>query len=98
MAVPYPPGGTLTDRSLGRGRLRGDRLDRRHLGRVQFAMLGNGAIALGVFLSGFVISEPAPYELYLVGLIAIFGLVGALRISAGTAPLLVLLLLFNAGG
>lgn len=69
-----------------------------NLGRLQFAMLGNGAIALGVFLSGYVISEPAPYELYLVGLIALFGLFGALRISAGTAPLLVLLLLFNAGG
>ena len=70
----------------------------RHLGRLQFAMLGNGAIALGIFLSGFVISEPAPYELFMVGLIGLFGIFGALRISAGTAPLLVLLLLFNAGG
>ena len=74
------------------------RIDPRHLGRLQFAMLGNGAIAFGVFLSGFVISEPAPYEIYMVGLIGLFGLFGALKISAGTAPLLVLLLLFNAGG
>ena len=61
-------------------------------------MLASGAIGFGVFLSGFVISEPAPYELFMAGLIGLYALTGALTISAGTAPLLVLLLLFNAGG
>ncbi|WP_224007660.1 O-antigen ligase family protein [Aureimonas sp. SA4125] len=61
-------------------------------------MLASGSIGFGVFLSGFVISEPAPYELFMAGLIGIFALTGALRISAGTAPLLVLLLVFNIGG
>lgn len=55
------------------------------------------ALGLGVFLSGFVFREPAPYELYMAGLIAIWALFG-LRISRGVAPLLALLLLFNIGG
>ena len=55
------------------------------------------ALGLGVFLSGFVIDEPAPYELYMVGLIAVWGLFG-LRISRTVAPLLVLLVVFNIGG
>ncbi|MAS15559.1 MAG: hypothetical protein CMH69_19985 [Nitratireductor sp.] len=55
------------------------------------------AIGLGVFLSGFVIREPAPYELYMVGLIAIWALAG-LRISRRIAPLLALLVAFNIGG
>jgi O-antigen ligase len=55
------------------------------------------AVSLGVFLSGFVISEPAPYELFMSGLIAVWALFG-LRISRGVAPLLVLLVLFNIGG
>src|SRR5690606_36820621 len=55
------------------------------------------AIALGIFLSGFVLHEPAPYELYMVALIPIWALFG-LRISRHVAPLLVLLVLFNIGG
>ncbi|MEQ9248412.1 MAG: hypothetical protein RLO21_20730, partial [Nitratireductor sp.] len=55
------------------------------------------AIGLGVFLSGFVIREPAPYELYMVGLIAVWALAG-LRISRRVAPLLALLIAFNIGG
>ncbi|WP_432420043.1 O-antigen ligase family protein [Nitratireductor mangrovi] len=61
------------------------------------AMLASAAIAIGVFLSGFVIREPAPYELYMVVLIPIWALFG-LRISRGIAPLLALLLVFNIGG
>ncbi len=53
--------------------------------------------AFGVFLSGFVISEPAPYELMMVGLIAVFFLCG-LRISRTVALLLAALLTFNVGG
>lgn len=61
------------------------------------AMLASAAIAIGVFLSGFVIREPAPYELYMVVLIPIWALFG-LRISRGIAPLPVLLVIFNIGG
>ncbi|MGR6466046.1 O-antigen ligase family protein [Rhizobium sp. PAMB 3182] len=60
-------------------------------------LLGSGLVAFGVFLSGFVISEPAPYELYLAGLVGISFILG-LRISRYTAPLLALLLVFNVGG
>lgn len=61
------------------------------------SLLASAAIALGVFLSGFVIREPAPYELYMAGLIPIWALFG-LHLSRGTAPLLVLLIVFNLGG
>ena len=61
------------------------------------SLLKTGAIGLGVLLSGFVIREPAPYELYMVGLIAIWALFN-LKISRRIAPLLTLLILFNVGG
>jgi O-antigen ligase len=60
-------------------------------------LISTGAISLGVFLSGFVIREPAPYELYMAGLIAVWALFG-LRISRSIAPLVVLLVAFNIGG
>lgn len=60
-------------------------------------LLGSAMVAFGVFLSGFVISEPAPYELMMVGQIAIWFLLG-LKMSRRTAPLLALLLMFNIGG
>ncbi|WP_377288202.1 O-antigen ligase family protein [Rhizobium sp. SG2393] len=68
--------------------------------RPQLAALtlaGSMAVAFGVFLSGFVMSEPAPYELYMAGLIGVWALFG-LRISRFVAPLLALLILFNIGG
>ncbi len=55
------------------------------------------ALAVGVFLAGYVINEPAPYELVMVVLIAIWALFG-LRVSRTIAPLLVLLCVFNIGG
>ena len=61
------------------------------------AMITAAAVSLGVLLSGFVISEPAPYELYMAGLIAIWALFG-LRISRAATPLLVLLVTMNIGG
>ena len=61
------------------------------------ALISSGAIGLGVLLSGFVINEPAPYELYMAALIGIWSLFG-LRISRAVAPLLVLLVTFNIGG
>lgn len=60
-------------------------------------LIGSGCIALGVFLSGFVIDEPAPYELWMAALIGVWFILG-LRISRSVAPLLVLFLTFNVGG
>ncbi|MCD2181262.1 O-antigen ligase family protein [Rhizobium sp. GN54] len=68
--------------------------------RPQLATVGliaSSLVTLGVFLSGFVISEPAPYELFMVGLIGIWAVLG-LRISRSVAPLLALYLAFNVGG
>ncbi len=60
-------------------------------------IIGSAMVAFGVFLSGFVIREPAPYEVMLAVQIAIWFLLG-LKISRSVAPLLVLMLLFNIGG
>lgn len=60
-------------------------------------LFGSGLLAFGVFLSGFVISEPAPYELIMVVQVAIWFLLG-LRISRTVCLLLALLLVFNIGG
>ncbi|WP_412064801.1 O-antigen ligase family protein [Rhizobium sp. SYY.PMSO] len=60
-------------------------------------LLGTAGVAVGVFLSGFVIAEPAPYELWLAFLIGIWFILG-LKISRSVAPLLALFLAFNVGG
>lgn len=60
-------------------------------------IIGSGLVTLGVFLSGFVISEPAPYEVFMAALIGLWALVG-LRISRTVASLLALLVVFNIGG
>jgi O-antigen ligase len=60
-------------------------------------LIGTACVAFGVFLSGFVINEPAPYELWLTLLIGVWFILG-LRISRSTAPLLALFLTFNVGG
>lgn len=60
-------------------------------------LLGTAAVFLGILLSGFVLNEPAPYELYMVGLIAVWMIFG-LRISATVAILLALFFAFNLGG
>lgn len=60
-------------------------------------MVASLLVAFGVFLSGFVIEEPAPYELFLVVLIAIWALFG-LKLSRHIAPLIALYLIFNIGG
>lgn len=61
------------------------------------AMISSGVIFVGIFLSGFVIHEPAPYDLYMTGLIAIWALFG-LRVSRAAMPLLGLLVTMNIGG
>ena len=60
-------------------------------------LIASGAVFLGVFLSGFVIDEPAPYDLYMAGLIMVWALF-SLRISRAAVPLLVLLVTMNVGG
>ncbi|MBS9720115.1 O-antigen ligase family protein [Tianweitania sp. BSSL-BM11] len=61
------------------------------------ALITTAAVSLGVLLSGFVIEEPAPYELYMAGLIGVWALFG-LRISRAILPLVILLITFNIGG
>lgn len=61
------------------------------------SLFGSWLVAFAVFLSGFVIAEPAPYELFLVVLIGLWALFG-LKISRYVAPLLTLLTLFMIGG
>ncbi|OYR08994.1 O-antigen ligase family protein [Brucella grignonensis] len=60
-------------------------------------LIANFAIGLGVFLLGFVMSEPAPYELYMVALIAVALLFG-MRLTRTSSVLLALLTVFNFGG
>ncbi len=60
-------------------------------------LIVSAAIGAGVFLSGFVIREPAPYELFMVALMAVWACFG-LRFPRSIMPLLVLLVLFNLGG
>lgn len=68
-----------------------------HPQRATLRLIGSAAVAFGVFLSGFVINEPAPYELWMAALVGLWFILG-LRISRSTAPLLALLLTFNVGG
>ncbi|ENN85887.1 hypothetical protein RHSP_17631 [Rhizobium freirei PRF 81] len=64
---------------------------------ITMRLIGTACVTIGVFLSGFVIAEPAPYEVWLALLIGIWFIIG-LKISRGVAPLLVLFLAFNIGG
>lgn len=72
-------------------------LDRSAVDAKLVALLAAGAVSLGVLLSGFVVFEPAPYELYMVALIGVWAFVG-LRVSRAVAPLLALFIIFNFGG
>ncbi len=60
-------------------------------------MLSNGAIAFATFLGGFVIFEPAPYELMLCLMLAVWAIFG-MRVPRTILPLLVLMTVFCAGG
>ncbi len=68
-----------------------------HPQRATLRLIGSAAVTVGVFLSGFVISEPAPYELWMACLVGLWFILG-LRISRYTFPLLALLITFNVGG
>ncbi|MCB1449494.1 MAG: O-antigen ligase family protein [Nitratireductor sp.] len=59
--------------------------------------IANSTIAFAAFLGGFVIFEPAPYELFLCLLLGIWVLFG-MRIPRSVLPLLILFTIFNFGG
>lgn len=60
--------------------------------------IGDWALGVLIFLSGFVLYEPAPYDL-LVPLMFVFAaLSGGLKLNRHILPLIVLLLLLEAGG
>ena len=61
------------------------------------SIVASAAVMFGVFLSGFVINEPAPYELFMAGLIAVWALFG-LRLSRHAALLLTIFVTYNVGG
>lgn len=75
----------------------GQALPRQAINAKLVSMLVTAAVFFGVFLSGFVIIEPAPYELWMAAMIGI-ALFAGLRIPASIAPLIALLLLFVLGG
>ncbi|GAB1581747.1 O-antigen ligase family protein [Phyllobacterium phragmitis] len=83
--------------AIAESELHPQRPDRAAVNRALVRLMSTFAVGLGVFLSGFVIDEPAPYELYMAGLIAVWALFG-LRISRTAAVLLALLAVFNFGG
>lgn len=59
--------------------------------------VGDWVLAAVVFLGGFVIFEPAPYDLVLVPVILMWAFLG-LRISRYILPMIVLMLLYLCGG
>ncbi len=61
------------------------------------ARLSDWAIAVIVFLGGFVLFEPAPYELVLAAVLPLWVFAG-LRLNRFTAPLITLCALFVVGG
>ncbi len=65
--------------------------------RAAVQLLARFSLASGVFFSGFVLIEPGPYEILMLGLISLWLLFG-LRLSAYALSLLLLLTLFNIGG
>lgn len=72
-------------------------LPRAAVNRKLLELLPVGAVGFGVFLSGFVIREPAPFDLFMAALIATWAVFG-LTLSRTVMPLLVLLVLLNLGG
>jgi hypothetical protein len=59
-------------------------------------LITNIALGFGVLLSGFVVFEPAPYELYMVVLIGVWFFLG-LRLTKNTTPLLGIFVVFIIG-
>lgn len=59
--------------------------------------IGDITICFCIFISGFVMKEPAPYDIVMVAVVAIWALCG-LKIRSEFGPLTVLFLLYMAGG
>jgi O-antigen ligase len=59
--------------------------------------IGTALITFGTFLSGFVIAEPAPYELYMALIIGPWFILG-LKLSRTTGALTALMLVYMTGG
>jgi hypothetical protein len=60
-------------------------------------MVGNAVIGILVFLSGFVLFEPAPSDLLLCAVVAFWAFAG-LKLSRPMLPMIVLMLVYMAGG
>jgi hypothetical protein len=60
-------------------------------------LIGSGLAAFGVFLSGFVMDEPAPFDIFMAGLIGVWFILG-LKISRTTGLLLAFMLTYITGG
>lgn len=65
--------------------------------KTSFKFMGQGLVFLCLLISGFVMTEPAPYELLMVGIIVLYVLSG-LKFSRSAALILALLILYNIGG
>lgn len=61
-----------------------------------FRFLGSVLLALGIFLTGFVIREPAPTDAVIALLLGIWFLLG-LKVTRGTGPLAMLLVIIETG-
>lgn len=61
-------------------------------------VVGIAVLWFCIFVSGFVIREPAPYDLLLLPVIGLWFLIGGLKIHAQMAPGFLLMLLFLTGG
>lgn len=72
-------------------------LSRAEVNSALLKLITLGAVSFGVFLSGFVINEPAPYDLYMVGLIGV-AFLGGLRLSNITVIPLALFIVILCGG
>lgn len=64
---------------------------------ISLSRLSNAAIALAVFSGGFVLFEPAPYEVILAAFLVVFFLFG-LRLPGAIFPLLIPVFTFAFGG
>jgi hypothetical protein len=75
----------------------GHALTRSEVNAASLRLIGIAAVSFGVFLSGFVINEPAPYDLYMAGLVGTAFLLG-LRLSRITVVPLALFIVILIGG
>jgi hypothetical protein len=65
--------------------------------RAAIRLAASGLVAFGVFLAGFVIVEPAPYEVFMAALIGIWFIAG-LKLSRTSGLLLAFMMTFMSGG